>query len=67
MNERISIDFTQKPDTEKPGKRVTDIFGDYKQALDYARLLDEMGYPVHGVTDVYRNETIEWRKASETA
>lgn len=62
MNERIRIDFTHKPGTGKAGKRDSDIMGDKAQASAYARLLNELGYPIHEVTDVYANKAIEWRE-----
>lgn len=62
MNERIRIDFTHKPGSDKAGKRDSDIMGDKAQACAYARLLNELGYPIHEVTDVYKNQPIDWQK-----
>ena len=59
-NNVIKIRFT-----DKAGRQQEDVYGIKHQACAYARLLSELGYHVHDVFDVYRNEPIDWSNDHE--
>lgn len=56
-NNRIEVDFT-----DKKGQRHRDVYGIKEQACAYARLLSELGYHIHEVTDKYAQKPVKWRK-----
>ena len=53
-NEPTKIVFSRN------GEQQSDVLGIKKQAVDYARLLSELGYDVE-VFDMHQNKRLPWR------